>query len=451
MPKRFQTPRPEPLAAALEASERRRRELIEGLRDAFVSMDAEWRITDCNARTEAIVGRPRAELLGREIWEVVGVPLDSPLGEVARRVKQTREPGESEFTLELNGAERLLNMRGVPLDEGVAVMFADITELRRAEQRLAESEARFRELAVGVPAPTWMSRSDGTLEYINPAMLDALQLSEDELIGSAWERHADPEHLPRFRETLREARARHTRLSHVFTMRRGDGAWRALQMTGVPRFDGQGAFSGHVGIATDITDLLAEQKQREMLINELNHRVKNTLATVQSIVRQTLKDRPAGTATLDLLNERLMALGAAHDILSRENWEGAELTEVAHQAVRPFDPDARRIAIEGPEVRLHPSAALALFLAINELGTNAVRHGALSAAEGRVTLSWTKHDGAADLEWRESGGLPVRQPTRQGLGSRLLGAGLAAELGSPAQMLYAPEGLICRIHARLAV
>lgn len=449
MPKRFQTPHPEPLDAALEASERRRREIVEGLRDAFVSMDAEWRITDCNARTEAIVGRSRAELLGREIWEVVGVSPDSPLGDVARRVKRTGEPEESEFTLDLNGAERLLNMRGAPLGEGVAVMYADITELRRAERRLAESEARFRQLAAGLPAPTWMSRSDGIVEYVNPAMLDALGVTEDEVIGSSWERQVDPEQLPGFREAVREAEAHHTRLSHVFRVRRGDGAWRTLQMTGVPRFDGHGAFNGHVGIATDITDLLAAQKQQEMLINELNHRVRNTLATVQSIVRQTLKDRPAGAATLELLNDRLAALGAAQDLVSRENWEGAELTEVAHQAVRPFDPDARRIAIAGPEVRLYPSAALALFLAINELATNAVRHGALSVADGRVTLSWTTCDGAADLEWRESGGPPVSPPARKGLGSRLLDAGLAAELGSPAEMLYAPDGLVCRIHARL--
>jgi two-component sensor histidine kinase len=229
-------------------------------------------------------------------------------------------------------------------------------------------------------------------------------------------------------------------------VQRGDGVWRTLQVEGVPRFDARGAFTGHVGTATDITDVLAAQNRQALLINELNHRVKNTLATVQSIIRATLKDSPVAKDTLDLLNDRLMALAAAHDVLSRENWEGAELTEMARQAVRPFDPDARRVSIAGPRVRFYPSAALALSLAINELATNALRHGALSAPEGRVTLSWTRRDGGLDIEWRESGGPPVVAPARKGLGSRLLGAGLSGALGSPAQMLYAPEGLICRVH-----
>ena len=450
MPKRFNTPPPEPPGASPAPSEQLQRQVIEGLRDAFLSMDAQWRITDCNARAEAILGRSRGELLGRSVWDVVGLPSDSPLGEVGRRVKKTGEPEEVEVTLELNGAERLLNMRGVPLGDGVAVMAADITELRHAQRQLAESEARFRELAAGVPAPIWMSRADGALQYINPAMLHAVGLSEASLMGRGWRRQVHPESLPGFQQALRKARARRTSLSYVVKVLRGDGAWRTFQFNGVPRFDSRGAFSGHVGIATDITDMLAAQKRQKMLIDELNHRVRNTLATVQSIVRQTLRDSPAGKGVLELLNDRLMSLAAAHEILSRENWEGADLAELARRAVQPFDPDGRRVAITGPEVRLYPGAALALSLAINELATNAVRHGALSEPEGRVNLSWTKYAGGADLEWRETGGPPVSPPSRKGLGSRLLGSGLAAELGSPAEMNYAPQGLICRIHARLA-
>lgn len=446
MPKRFLTPDIEAPFAELEASERRAREIIEGLRDAFVSVDVHWRITDCNARAEVILGRPRAELVGNTLWTVIGVAPDSPLGKSARRVKETGEAEEGEFTLNVGGVERLLSIRGFPLGEGVGVVAGDITELRLAERRLAESEARFRELANGAPAPTWMTGADGEIEYLNTAMLQVLGRSGDELIGSGWQRHMHPDDLPAFRRALRKAQAGHSRFVNAPRMQRGDGAWRTLQVAGVPRFDAHGAFSGHVGMATDITEVLAAQKRQEMLINELNHRVKNTLATVQSIVRQTLKDSPAAKGTLELLTDRLMALAAAHDVLARESWEGAELSEMAGQALRPFASDSRRIGIAGPKVRLHPGAALALFLAMNELATNAVRHGALSTPEGRVSLSWTKHDGAVDLEWRESGGPRVHPPTRKGLGSRLLGAGLASELGAPAEITYAPEGLICRIH-----
>lgn len=449
MPKRYHTPRIEPLGVALEAMERRQRQIIEGLRDAFLSLDAKWRVTDCNARAEAILGRPRAELVGRTIWDLIGVSPDSPLGEVARRVKKTGEPEEGEFTLGTNGAERLLTVRAFPLEQGVAVMSADITELRRTERRRAESEARFRELANGVPAPTWMTRANGAIEYVNPAMLQTLGIPGEQGVPREWGRQVHPEDLAPIRKAQRKARAHHTRLSFVARVRREDAGWRTLQVTGVPRFDARGAFSGHVGFATDITDFIAAHKRQQMLVDELNHRVKNTLATVQSVIRQTLKNSAAPKDTLDLVNDRLLALAAAHDILTHENWEGAELTAMARVAVRPYDPDARRIAITGPEVRLRPSAALALFLAINELATNAVRHGALSAPEGHVALNWTRCDNGVDVEWRESGGPPVAHPTRKGFGSRLLGAGLSAELGSPAQMLYAPEGLICRIHAPL--
>src|SRR5512146_66548 len=374
MPKRFHTPDVEAPVVQLEASERRAREIVEGLRDAFISFDAQWRVTDCNARTEAILGRPRAQLLGRQIWGLIGVPPDSPLGKVARRVKETGEPEEGEFTLDLQGAERLLSVRGFPLGAGIAVLAGDITELRRAERRLAESEARFRELANGAPAPTWMSSADGSIEYINPAMLNTLGRSEAALAGGGWERFVHPDDLAAFRRALHRAQTGHSRFVHTTRVQREDGAWRMLQVTGVARFDSNGAFRGYVGMATDITDVVAAQKRQALLTNELNHRVRNTLATVQSIAHQTLKDRGVAKETVELLTDRLMALAAAHKVLTRENWEGAELSEMARLAVTPYDPQGRRVSIVGPAERLYPGAALALFMAINELATNAVRH-----------------------------------------------------------------------------
>lgn len=197
----------------------------------------------------------------------------------------------------------------------------------------------------------------------------------------------------------------------------------------------------------------AEQHQR-LLINELNHRVKNTLATVQSMIGQTLRTAPTPQAALDPLNARILALARAHDVLTEENWEGADLGAVVSAAVAPFaPPQSGRICCEGPRVRLSPSLALALAMAFHELGTNAVKYGALGEAGGQVRIAWRERPGEAgrrvQIEWVESEGPPVEPPARKGFGSRLLERALPAQLHGAVQLDFRPAGLRCEIEANL--
>jgi two-component sensor histidine kinase len=150
-----------------------------------------------------------------------------------------------------------------------------------------------------------------------------------------------------------------------------------------------------------------------------------------------------------LVTERLLALAAAHDLLTRGDWRGAELADVAQRAVRAYDQPGR-MTLSGPKIQLEPRTAIALSMALHELATNAVKHGALSQASGHVDLSWSSDGETVILEWRESGGPFVQQPQETGFGSRLLGPVLAGELGRAAELVYAPEGLICRIYAPTA-
>lgn len=196
----------------------------------------------------------------------------------------------------------------------------------------------------------------------------------------------------------------------------------------------------------------AEEHQR-LLINELNHRVKNTLATVQSLAAQTRQGAQDPRASYESFSARLMALSRAHDVLTRQRWEGADLKEIAAGAVQSFDLDGGRFTMEGPSVWLEPHTALALAMAWHELGTNAVKYGALSVPGGRVDLSWrVEPDGdddlAIELIWREHGGPEVTRPSRKGFGSRLLERGLAAELRGQVTVDYPPSGLVCRMTAR---
>jgi two-component sensor histidine kinase len=147
----------------------------------------------------------------------------------------------------------------------------------------------------------------------------------------------------------------------------------------------------------------------------------------------------------------LIALAQAHDILTREHWEGAELRDVVTQAVTAYADmsEQGRLRIAGPALRLRPTAALALSMALHELATNAVKYGALSTETGALDVSWTLENepGAFSFRWAESGGPAVTPPERRGFGSRLIEQGLSQDLGGEARLIYRHEGLVCEIHA----
>ncbi|MGF9761498.1 HWE histidine kinase domain-containing protein [Microvirga sp. 0TCS3.31] len=208
------------------------------------------------------------------------------------------------------------------------------------------------------------------------------------------------------------------------------------------------------GIQRDISDRKTAEEQRTLLINELNHRVKNTLATVQSIASQTLRNAPTVQDAKEAFEGRLMALARAHDVLTTENWEGAELRDIVAQALAPYRSfGENRLTMRGAEVRLSPRIALALSMALQELTTNAVKHGALSNATGRVDIVWDveqpESGSRLHLRWQESGGPPVRIPTRQGFGSRLIERSLARELDGDVQITFHPDGVLCTVDAPL--
>lgn len=191
------------------------------------------------------------------------------------------------------------------------------------------------------------------------------------------------------------------------------------------------------------------EEQQRLLINELNHRVKNTLATVQSIVAQTSRQNISAPEIREAIEGRLLPLSAAHDLLTRHNWEGADLRDLVERAVAPFQTDEARIVQAGPSVQLAPQASLAISMALHELATNAVKYGALGPAGGLVEINWTADAAGFQLEWRERGGPVVTSPTNHGFGTRLLERGLAGDLRGEVRLDFHPDGVVCRITASL--
>jgi PAS domain S-box-containing protein len=424
-------------------------QLLNGLASGFIKLDAKWRLVDSNAAAERLFNCNREDMLGCRYCDLAGLGQDTAFAALVQKVAATQAPEQAEVQFRDRGRPRLLAMRAFPLVDGIGAIWNDITAARAAERRLALSEARYREVAGGVPAAAWMSRADGKLVFVNQAMIAALGRSRRELLGHGWMDAIDPEDRPKLTAAREHARANHSSVHYQGRFRRPDGSLRIIQLYGRPRFDALGTFCGHVGIATDVTKAREAEQRQNLLINELNHRVKNTLATVQSLVRQTLREHLASSDLEQALTERLLALSTAHDVLNRETWKGADLTDLLNDLLRPYEAPGR-VSTGGPKVWISPKTAIALAMVVHELATNATKYGALSSPHGRVELHWTTDEATVALEWREVGGPPVAKPERSGFGSLLLGRMLERELGAGAEIVYASEGLTCRLRAPVA-
>jgi two-component sensor histidine kinase len=187
-----------------------------------------------------------------------------------------------------------------------------------------------------------------------------------------------------------------------------------------------------------------QQETREILVAELNHRVKNTLAIVQSLAQQTF--RRGTKEDTAMFEQRLQALAGAHNLLTSNNWVETELEEVIQTALLPFGLKMGRVIMRGPKVSVPPKTAVNLTLVVHELATNAVKYGALSNESGNVDISWADGQGfPRTFTWRENGGPTVAPPTRNGFGTRLIRRGLAAELGAKVHLDFEPDGLQCRL------
>lgn len=248
-------------------------------------------------------------------------------------------------------------------------------------------------------------------------------------------------------EAIRERRAFHIE----YRIRRPNGPPEWLMTHAQPQFDSDGRLTHMVGVSQAITERKRAEEHRQLLINELNHRVKNTLAVVQGLAQQTFKDSRVPMELRRAFEGRLAALSAAHNILTRESWEAASLQQIVEDAIRPFG--RGRFNVAGPALRIAPQAAVSLALTLHELATNAAKYGALSNEAGQVTIDWFVADtnGHANftLTWREQNGPPVAPPTRRGFGSRLIERGLAGEVDGKAMVDFAPDGVRWTVSAPL--
>jgi PAS domain S-box-containing protein len=213
-----------------------------------------------------------------------------------------------------------------------------------------------------------------------------------------------------------------------------------------PIIEDDGSVSGVFAVGSDITDRVQAEDQQRLLLDELNHRVKNTLATVQAISQQTLRGASDPAAFAKAFEARLLALSQTHNALTDGQWAGAGLRHILDLELLPHG--SERVRLDGPDVHLPARMALSLGMVFHELATNAAKYGALSQ-DGRLSVSWRRQDSGLAFTWRETGGPVVAPPTRRGFGSRLIERSLTGELRGKFEIDYRPEGVACAFWAPL--
>ena len=452
--------------AALLQSEERLRAIIESAVDhAIITTDFQDRITGWNSGATRLLGWEEADVLGRPL-RLIFTPEDCAAGVPETETHKALAEGvatDERWLIRRDGTRFFALGELLPLHDGEMIGFLKIvrdrTEQRRAEEALRESEERYRLIVESArDYAIFTTNVEGRITTWNRGASEVLGWDEVHALGRPNAILYTPEdHLAgvpeaEMAEALAQGRSEHDRW-HL----RADGSriWGTEVVT--PLRDGDGETLGFLKILRDRTAQKHEEEQRRLLLAELNHRVKNTLAIVQSFVTQTARGAESAAVLREALETRLDALAALHDLLTREGWRGAGLADVVHATLAPFEDSAGRAQVGGPELRLMPNAALVLSMALHELATNAAKYGALSVPDGHVEVAWhldrpahAPSGATLDLLWRERGGPAVALPPRRGFGSRLIEAGVTYQLGGDVRLAFEAGGVECRFRIPLS-
>ena len=452
----------------LESADRSYRMLIEQMQEGAIMLSADALVLYANHALSDLLGLPQGHVLGRNFAGFVAGADRSAFDDLLLKGGTTEltlcRPGSGEFPARLSFGELATDagpvMCGVVTD--LTTSHAHAREMSDARSRLAvegarrEIDERYRLILESATDLAVISTDvEGLVEIWNAGATNILGWEAGEVVGAPMPMIWTPEdcHAGLPDHQIETAREKGRAETEGWRLRKDGSRFWANAVT-MPLVGEDSAALGFLKILRDRTDQRRAADNQQTLINELNHRVKNTLATVQAIASQTLRTAATPAQAREALDERLVALSRAHNVLTRGSWRSAQLGEIVSEAMAAYrDPLDDRISAHGPDVRLPPPIALALSMALHELATNAVKYGALSCAGGDVSISWTLGNRADQrvlaFVWAERGGPRVEPPRHEGFGSRLIRRTLAAELSGEVTMDFAPAGLVCVLEAVL--
>lgn len=434
--------------------------VLETALDAVIVMREDGVIAGWNSVAESTFGWPRDEAIGRQLSDLIIPPqhraahhgglktfLETGRGPVLNRhieISALRSTGE-EFPVELSITPTKVS--GGQLFIG---FLRDISERKAAEVALRASEARlaatYNHALVGIAE---IDRN-GRFLRANDQYSVMTGYSLEELRTKTFFDITHPEDLAKDRELFDEqwSGAREDYMIEKRYVRKdGSVIWVELAASIVRGPEGSQPYG--VRILRDVTGKRQSEEQQRLLLNELNHRVKNTLTVVQGLAHQTFKPGTAPPELLRSFEGRLGALAAAHNLLMKQTWEATPMLNTVEAALGPFQTVERRISYEGPAVLLAPSATVTLTLALHELATNAAKYGALRNEQGTIQIHWTTEADTFRVVWLERGGPAVLKPLKTGFGTRLLERGVARDLKGDVTLDFEPAGVVCAIAAPL--
>jgi PAS domain S-box-containing protein len=431
----------------------------------IAEVDAQGRFARVNSALSALIGYAPDELLGRSFIDLTHpddrqADADNFSRQVRGEIKQYAS--QKRFFRKGGGVVHVNVLSSSVLDHegrflyGIRVI-EDITERLRAEERLRESERWVRELLEALPAAVYTTDAQGRITYYNQAAIAfsgrTPVLGSDEWCVS-WRLYTpDGKPLP------------HDQCPMAVSLREGipirgaeavaerpDGTRVPFIPFPTPLRDASGNLVGAVNMLVDISERKRAEEHQRLLIDELNHRVKNTLATVQSIAAQTLRSARDLSTFARNFEPRLLALSKAHELLTHHSWVGVGLHELIRQELTPYgDGGIGRVRLEGQDIMLAPRVGLALSLVLHELTTNAAKYGALSGGKGLVTVRWGTEEARSKagrllrIDWLESGGPAVTPPAKRSFGTRLIERSVTTELQGSVKLDFDPAGLRCTL------
>ncbi len=434
------------------------RHIVDTMGEGVWIFDQDMRVTFANRRLGELLGYEVSELLGRRLDEFVPAE-DFPA--TRTRIERRRAGIRESFDQRLRRKDgsilwAIINVNPI-VDEhgrftGSLGTLTDITARRAAEEALRESEDRFRQIAEHVSevffvsqiAPPRVLYANSAFERIWGIPLATLMRDPHVWLDSV---HADD--LARVKSTIAES---HAQPDAPFVVRyrvvRRDGSIRWIEDHCRSLSDRDGRAHRVVGIATDVTDLVLAEERRALLMSELDHRVKNTLATVVALLDLTLDNETDPSALREALTSRIYAMARTHDGLARLRWEAVPVVRLAELALAPWlGPPTERIRLDGDPIRLPARLATPLSLALNELATNSLKYGALTSPTGNVDLTWTGSSGdSLAMSWIERGGPIPCAPERPGTGLTLMRDLVEYQLHGTLTVDFAAAGVEVKIH-----
>jgi PAS domain S-box-containing protein len=332
------------------------------------------------------------------------------------------------------------------IEEVSRVLADSAAELAQRERALRDSEGRLRATHENAAVGIVEVDRDGRFVSVNEARCKISGHSREELIGTRLPKMSiDGSVSLDFTLFQRQVAGLQDSYTVETELLRKDGTplWARVSSTAVR--NASGAFLYAVRVIEDITERRRVEERQKLLIGELNHRVKNTLATVQSLAWQSMRQGLSPEAALQRFQDRLLSLSRTHDLLNETSWEGASLRDILHKEFAPHIAERPRFTLRGPDIDLSPKAAVVLGMVLHEMTTNAMKYGALSAPSGCVDVEWHDSGGVLQLSWQEHGGPVVEMPVTRGFGSRLIAQAINQELAGKVDLHFDPDGFRCRI------